>query len=672
MTALAVLIFSAAHSFAGTWARTYGTAYDDNTPSVIETTDGDFLAIGESDPSGSGQTDAHVFKVDVDGNLLWQKLLQGSSDENFSTLVVLPSGNYLSSGRTASFGQGNDDAWLFEFDPSGKAVWQKTLGGTQTDRLSTIINTSDGGYALAGRTDSFGAGLDDMWVIRLDSNRNFLWQKTCGGTGTDSSNFLHLIGETPGGGLIVGGESDSFGSSTDVWIVKLNAKGGTPWRKRYGGNLKDVAKALTVMSTGEIVVAGWTRSYGAGLQDNWILKLNANGTIQWEKTIGGTGDENPRDLTVMPNGDIIVVGDTTSFGGGGQDGWIVRMNSTGTILWRKSYGADGDEAFRSILQTSDGGILVSGSTTSSIGAGLSDAWLLKLNSDGTLDETCSFIADTDASEFTTSTKVTDTDMTPEDTAVTMIDSTATEGALTLSTRVQCAGCSADAYENDGTCLGSPNTINGGDTQMRNFCADTEDWLEFNACSGRNYDIETSNLGFSTDTVIELYDTNCSSLLASDDNSGPGLASLLNWTAPADGVYHLRLLQFDATTGSDHEYDLTLTGDTTACISPPTEVSPPGSAEPLLFTSNTAMQWENAAANGSDTFNLYRGDVSGLLGGDYGSCLQSGIVTNGAPDAAAPPTGATWFYLVTGVNAADEGPIGDDSAGSPRVNGSPCS
>ena len=124
-----------------------------------------------------------------------------------------------------------------------------------------------------------------------------------------------------------------------------------------------------------------------------------------------------------------------------------------------------------------------------------------------------------------------------------------------------AQCMADAYEPDDACISSKTVIYGGDTQSHNFCDDAEDFLSFNACTGRSYTIETSSLGASADTVLELYDTDCALLLDSDDNGGSGKASLINWTAPVDGTDHIKVLQ-NGTPGDDCEYDITLTGDTT--------------------------------------------------------------------------------------------------------------
>ena len=288
---------------AATWARTFGTTLDDSSPFVLSTSDGGFLVLGQTD-AGAGLYEGMIAKIDSFGTIVWQKQYTGAGDENISTAIELAGGNFLAVGRTTSSGQGGDDLWLLEIDSAGSIVWQQTLGGAQTDHAPNLLATSDGGYALSGRTDSFGAGLEDYWVIRLDATRNFLWQQTCGDTGEDSAGFLQLLGETPGGGLIVAGDSDSYTADPDFWVVKVNALSGITWQYTFGGDNNDVPTALAVQDTGDIYVVGWTRSFGSGKRDYWIMKLSANGSVQWEKVIGGAEDDYPRSVVILSDGEF--------------------------------------------------------------------------------------------------------------------------------------------------------------------------------------------------------------------------------------------------------------------------------------------------------------------------------------------------------------------------------
>jgi uncharacterized delta-60 repeat protein len=348
----------------------------------------------------------------------------------------------------------------------------------------------------------------------------------------------------------------------DVWVLKLNASGNVTWQKTYGsgGEIGDFAPTIEQTTDGGFVVAGHT-SFGAGIYDLWGLKLDASGDATWQKTYGGAGMDGANSIRQTTDGGFVVAGEQTSFGGSGF--WALKLDALGIVTWQKTYGgAIGGGAAYSIQQTPDGGFVVAGETGFGGGPG---SRVLKLDANGEIDPSCTLIADTavtGADTFivpaTTAVTGADTFVVPANTAVTGVDSAATVAE-------QCYGCTADAFEPDDNCIVSPAVIHGGETQSHNFCDNTEDWISFSACTGRSYTIETSNLGAACDTVLELYDADCTSLLLSDDNGGVGLASkIAGWVAPGDRTYHVKVLQFDATTGKDRDYDITLTGGTSPC------------------------------------------------------------------------------------------------------------
>ena len=224
------------------------------------------------------------------------------------------------------------------------------------------------------------------------------------------------------------------------------------------------------------------------------------------------------------------------------------------------------------------------------------------------------------------------------------------------------GQCGDAYEEDDSIFGDA-MIEESETQHRNFCDDSIDWVRFVAYSGRTYRIETTNLGDQTDTFLRVY-SHEGNLLASDDNGNGGLASRIIWTAPVTDIYHLQVRQADNSNGVDREYELHLSRPT------PTEVSGPATTAPLVFTSRSDLFWEDRSVNHADSFNLYRGSVTGLPLGDSGSCLDT-IPTNLYTDLEEPAFGEGWFYLVTGSNDVGEGTMGTNSFGQDRTNASPC-
>jgi hypothetical protein len=206
---------------------------------------------------------------------------------------------------------------------------QKTYGGENLDEAHSIQQTSEGGYIVAGQTSSFGAGSDDFWVLKLDVTGNVTWQKTYGGQYSDEARSIQ---QTSGGGYIVAGETGSFGAGLEnFWVLKLDVTGNVTWQKTYGGDILDEARSIQQTSEGGYIVAGWTLSFGAGDYDFWVLKLYSNGNVTWQKTYGGGGVDIAMSIQQTSSGDYIVAGQTWSFGAGDCDAWVLKLDANGSI-----------------------------------------------------------------------------------------------------------------------------------------------------------------------------------------------------------------------------------------------------------------------------------------------------------------------------------------------------
>jgi hypothetical protein len=185
-------------------------------------------------------------------------------------------------------------------EPATTAPFAATYGGTEADQANAIQQTSDGGYILAGYTSSSGAGGQDAWLVKLNPDGTVAWSKTYGGTEDDAA---HAVLQTIDGGYILAGFTESFGAGlSDVWVLKLDASGTVAWQQTYGGTDDDEAFAIQQTNEGGYIVAGVTESYGAGLTDAWVLKLSASGGVTWQKTYGGTGLEEARSIRLTAGG----------------------------------------------------------------------------------------------------------------------------------------------------------------------------------------------------------------------------------------------------------------------------------------------------------------------------------------------------------------------------------
>jgi uncharacterized delta-60 repeat protein len=362
------------------WGRTYGgTNGGCNANTIAPTLDGGYVVAGRIGSfGGPGKKDVWVLKLDGWGNVQWQKTYGGPKPDEATAIVLTPDGGYVVAGWTWSFGAGWGDVWVLKLDGRGNVQWQKTYGGPDEDRANAIALTSDGGYVVAGETGSFGAGEKDVWVLKLDGQGDVQWEKTYGGPNDDEAN---AIVPTSDGGYVVAGWTKSFGAGKeDVWVLKLDRRGNVQWQKTYGGPDEDRANAIALTSDGGYVVAGKTWSFGAG-GEVWVLKLDGQGNVQRKKTYGRTGDDEANAIALTSDGGYVVGGKTCSFE---CNAWVLKLDGQGDVQWQKTYGGTDNHFAQAIAPTSDGGYVVAGWTLPRWSSEERDVWVLKLGADGSI------------------------------------------------------------------------------------------------------------------------------------------------------------------------------------------------------------------------------------------------------------------------------------------------
>jgi len=361
------------------WIQTYGGTSPDVARSVIQTSDSGYLVAGDTMSLGAGDKDFWLIKVDSSGNHEWNKTYGGANADLPFSLVATGDGGYVLAGRTRSFGAGAADAWLVKTDASGNMEWNKTYGGPRVDVAHAVIQTSDGGYALAGYTESFGADGQDLWLVKTDNDGNLEWRKRFGGSGDEDSRGVI---ETSDGGYALAGFTTSFGAgSEDFWLIKVDSSGNHEWNKTYGGANADLPFSLVATGDGGYALAGRTQSFGAGSLDFWLVKVDSSGNHEWNKTYGGASNDPAHSMVetnvVATGNGYALAGFTTSFGAGGQDGWLIKTDMDGNAEWNKTYGGANNDILNSMVATNDGGYVLAGFTTS-FGAGSEDFWLIKV------------------------------------------------------------------------------------------------------------------------------------------------------------------------------------------------------------------------------------------------------------------------------------------------------
>lgn len=406
------------------FVKNFGGSQADTFQDVIATTDGGFAALGYSQSTDGDITDNAnqtnkfwLVKTDAEANVQWSRTYGGSDDDRGEQLIQTTDGGFALVGYSRSadgdvgFNEGLHDHWIVKLDASGNLQWERSYGFSGSDQAFSITQTADGGYFSAGFLDvtaSGGAGnegrnanrhgVGEFWAHKLDAQGELLWRRYFGGTNNDRA---YATLETASGNLMLVGASESNDfdvsdpkGSYDFWAILLDNQGDIIWERSYGGSEIEIAYGAVPTPDGNFLIVGDTRSSDGdvstlnGSADVWVVKINEQGTILWEKTFGGTGFDSARDVAVMQDG-FVITGASRSIDGdvtenkGQSDFWILKIDQNGTMVWQRTIGGSELDFGYGITAAADGSVLVAGDTqsndqdiTTTLGA--VDAVLIKL------------------------------------------------------------------------------------------------------------------------------------------------------------------------------------------------------------------------------------------------------------------------------------------------------
>ena len=360
------------------WTRTYGGNGYDAAYSAQQTADGGYIVAGSF---SAGGYDFYLIKTNSQGDTLWTRTYGGGSEDDACSVQQTTDGGYIMAGWTYSFGAGQVDFYLVKTNTQGDTIWTRTYGGSGNDGAYSVQQTTDGGYILVGNTDSFGAGECDFYLVKTNSQGDTLWSHTYRGSNDD---VAYSVQQTTDGGYILAGYTESLGVGGVyfylVKLVKTNSQGDSLWTRTYGDSSGQSARSVQQTTDGGYIVAGRTASFGADQDDFYLVKTNSQGDTLWTRTYGGSFDDKAWSVQQTTDGGYIVAGWTDSFGAGNADFYVVKTNSQGDTLWTCTYGGTNNDCAYSVQQTADGGYIVAG-WTYSFGADFSDCYLVKLGAE---------------------------------------------------------------------------------------------------------------------------------------------------------------------------------------------------------------------------------------------------------------------------------------------------
>ncbi len=337
--------------------------------------------------------DMWLLKTDPNGVMIWNQSYGGPDAENPCALVQTTDGGFALAGWTGTPIPGDRDMLLVKTDPNGVMIWNQSYGGPDAENPCALVQTTDGGFALVGSTESFGEGApyapNMMWLVKTDANGNEQWNHTYAGTGYNLASSASSVSQTADGGYAIAGCTDSYlyphGYHRDMLLVKTDATGNLTWHQTYGGTEDDEANTLVQTADGGFALTGFTESFGAGNEDMWLVKTDATGNVSWHQTYGGPEVDIAYTLVQTADGGFALVGSTSSFGPvesiidqRTSNMWLVKTDATGNHEWNQTYGGPDEDSSSVLVQTTDGGFALAGFT------GLFDPsmWLVKTDATG--------------------------------------------------------------------------------------------------------------------------------------------------------------------------------------------------------------------------------------------------------------------------------------------------
>ncbi len=310
---------------------------------------------------------------------LWAKAYGEWLNDYGYAVRQTPDAGFIIAGISNSRAPAFYDAYLTKVDSIGNLDWRRHYGGDSSERAYWVELAPDNGYLVCGSAESYGAGALDVYFLRLDSIGDTLWTRAFGGTDKDEGKSFAV---TTDGNYVIAGYTKSFGAGDkDFWFIKLTPDGDTVWARTYGGTQEDMAWGMSATSDNGCIATGWTKSHGAGSYDVWLVRIDSTGDTLWTQTFGGSSWDSGSRVYQTADGGYIVGGYTMSYGAGQSDFWLIKTDSLGNSTWSKTYGGSNYDNGIALRILPDGGYLFGG-TTQSYGGSDHDFWLVRTDADG--------------------------------------------------------------------------------------------------------------------------------------------------------------------------------------------------------------------------------------------------------------------------------------------------
>jgi len=368
-----------------TFQRTSNLPEVDRGIAVIETKTGDIVAIGviKKDPQANG--DILLVCSEATGNVKWTRTFGGEGDDMGWDLIEIPIGGFLLAGTSNSHNQGSRDIIVIKTDSMGKEVWKKTYGTEREEYCWDMAVTQDGNVLLAGETSiegPYGKGNKDFYAVKIDLQGNLIWSQTYGGNKTDR---CYAVDSTPDGFVLLGSTNSYGAGDQDVYLIKINPQGREQWSKTFGSEKFDMGHDVKRTHDGGYIIIGYSQTQSQGKNDSWIIKIDSKGNKLWESLIGEKEDDRTVRGIQTKDGNYVMTGYTKSYGASIWDLLLIKIDKQGKVTWRRNHSGISADLGYGIFESKDGGILLAGQTYS-YGNHRGDLWLLKTDVHGKISK----------------------------------------------------------------------------------------------------------------------------------------------------------------------------------------------------------------------------------------------------------------------------------------------
>ncbi len=358
------------------WDQAYGGLQTDGARGIVTLPDSSLVITGYTSSQGAGMLDVLLLKVDKDGTQKWIKTFGGAGDDQGYDIRLTSDGNLIVVGYSKSFTP-TVQMYIIKTDLDGNLIWGRIYGGGADDYGYSVEETDDGAYIVAGETYSFGAGANDVYLTRIESNGNQSWTRFYGGAGAD---WATSIAKVPQDGFVVAGNTNSFGAGNrDIYLLRLDMDGDTLWTRTYGSTDVDGGEAVISIPGSGYLVGGLTyRGLLKGYEAE-LVNFGLDGSLLWETTVGGAGNQDIECLTLLPNGRIVAAGRSSTSDPGDYDVLYLKFDIDGDSVSTNTFGGGSEDRAWAVTQADDEGVVLAGYSYS-FGAGR-QAYLVRVDHD---------------------------------------------------------------------------------------------------------------------------------------------------------------------------------------------------------------------------------------------------------------------------------------------------